>query len=277
MAITPIETLTRNASSISIKSSGAFTYLEQAISSTVSSMTPRVALSDIPGTSETGWDVIDTVACMAHVAVHADITRRTAYLVINRAAAPLTGNYAVTLNATTYTYDATAGAPADVDALLQAVADLITAGSIATATVTSIDATTAAVSNAIKLTADPAAATAYGTFAINTGTAFPAGAALTVFAEFDTLDSVIVYGRPTPTVLGSVANSRPYGAMVGGWTVVHDITAELGADVPSGGYLKRLDLADIGYAVGVASGTLTDTLSGVVGYSAIMFLPSRES
>ena len=272
-----IETLTRNASSLSIKSSGAFTYLEEAISSTVSSMTPRVALSDIPGTGEAGWDVVDTVACLCHVAVHADITRRTAYLVIDRDNAPLTGNYVVTLDATSYTYDATSEAPADVDELLQGVADKINIGSIAVATVTSIDSTTAADSDAIKIVAVSSDSTAYATFAINTGTAFPVAADLNVFAEFDTLSVATIYGRPTPTVLGSVANSRPYGAMVGGWVQVSDVTTLIGGDVPSGGYIQRLDLADIGYAMARAEGVLADTLSGVVGYAAIMFLPSRES
>lgn len=272
-----IETLTRNASSLSIKSSGAFTYLEQAISSTVSSMTPRVALSDIPGTGEAGWAVVDTVACLCHVAVHADITRRTAYLVIDRDNAPLTGNYVVTLDAVTHTYDATAEAPADVDELLQGIADKINIGAVAAATVTSIDSTTAADSDAIRLVAVPSDATAYATFSINTGTTFPAAADLNVFAEFDTLSVATIYGRPTPTVLGSVANSRPYGAMVGGWTQVLDVVNIIGGNVPSGGYLERLDLADVGYVMAAVNGSLTDTLAGVTGYAAVMFLPARES
>ncbi len=72
-------------------------------------------------------------------------------------------------------------------------------------------------------------------------------------------------------------NSRPYGAMVGGWAQLSDVPTLLGGPVPSGGYLERLDLADVGYVMARVDGVLSDTLTGVVGYAAVMFLPSRES
>ena len=269
-----IATLTLAATEIAIKSSGLYPHLEQPTSTSATSMVPRVALSTIPAPADTGWAVADAVACLIHIAAHEDIQRRTVYLTIDPTLAPLTGNYVVQLDATTYTYDATAEAPADSDALLLGIATLISAGSIAVATVADIEVggTTA---NAIRLQSVTTGA-AYTSFNVNASTAFPAAADLAVYGEYDTLSVATIYGKPTPTVAASVANALPYSAMVGRWVELSNVTTLLGGSIPSGGYLERLDLAGIGSVMAVVNGSLTDGYA-VVGYAGVMFMPARNT
>lgn len=270
-----ITTLTETATVAAIKSAGIRPKLEQSISESASSMTPRVALSDIPTPSTVGWAVSDTVACLVHIAVHADLSKRTVYLVIDRDNAPLTGDYKVELNSNTYTYNATAGAPADVDELLAGIAATYDVSTEANATVVSIDPSGEA--NAIRLRAKSSDASTYATFTVDAATSFPALADLEVYAEFDDLSTAIIYGKPAPTIAGSVANSQPYADMIGGWVQVSSVTTVLGGDVPSGGYLERIDLAGHSAIMAQVNGTLSDTLSGVIGYAGVSFMPSRES
>lgn len=260
--MTTISSLTADATRIAIRAAGPYPHLEEALSDGADSLTPRVGIDLIPGTSDTGWDVTGSGAAELVIALHRDVRARTVYLVIDRANAPLTGNYVVQVDAVTVTYNATSGAPADVDELLaDIVAALAASGpmsAIVTASVYSTEPGGAA--DAIRLVAVSTGAS-YATFEVNASTSFPALAGLVAWCELDTASTCELYVRDAPVVASasSSGTSAPYIAALSAWKLAGNIAASLpGSVIPSGGYIQRLDVAGMGAVFVRLTGTLTD-------------------
>jgi hypothetical protein len=243
-------------------------------------MAPRVPLDLIPATTDEGWDVTGSGAALLVVALHRDVRSRTVYLVIDRANAPLTGNYVVNVDAVTVTYNATAGAPADVDALLAAiVAALAASGPMAAIVTASVVATEpGGDADAIRLVA-VSTGTAYATFDLAVATAFPGAADLVAWCEYDTASVCQLYVRDAPTIdsASSSLTSAPYIAAMTGWKIAADIAAALpGGVVPSGGYIERLDVAGLGAVYVRVSETLTDGYATCEPLAYVYVAPCRE-
>lgn len=143
-----------------------------------------------PAPDAQGLDVRGASAVDLSVGLHEDIRARTVYFVINRDAAPLTGNYVIRAGGTTSTYDATAGAPADVDELLAgwAAAVLADLGPVGANVLSSVDVvrwatTEGEETNAIKVVGAIGSQVGHTTFALGAATAAPEGAALHIWRE----------------------------------------------------------------------------------------------
>jgi len=209
-----------------------------------------------PSAAETGFGTLNTGSVDCRVVFHEDPQTRTVYLVIDETAAPLTGNYVLELDTFVSTYDATAGAPADVDALLTAwaskiVADLGPAGALGQVVQT---ATRVAYKDpsgsydAIKLVGivDPAtpadaepAGVDYTTFSIGASTSCPSGAELFILREVDSA-SLALYTKNAASITTEVEDNLSAGmsALMSGWTLASDIGA-----LPTDGYAERLYMA----------------------------------
>lgn len=200
-----------------------------------------------PAPTDLGF-ALATAAADVRISFHYDLRARSVWLWIDRDNAPLTGNYVLEVDTTVSTYDATSGAPADVDALLtawvaQIEADLGSAGTgDVTATLDIID-TTQASFDSIRITAlyDDTSSTdvnAYATYALGASTAAPEAADLHILREPDDA-SAEVYTRtgaergPSSVLNGAMA--KVYGA----WAR----TANLGA-LDEVGYDQRGNFAE---------------------------------
>ncbi len=277
---TTISSLTLDATRIAIRAAGPYPHVEQPLSDAVDSMAPRVPLGLIPGTSDEGWDVTGAGAALLAIALHRDVRSRTVYLVLDRATAPLTGNYTTVIDAVTVTYNATVSAPADVDALLAGIVAALAASgpmaAIVTASVVSTEPGGSA--DAIRLVAVSTGA-AYTTFAVAVGTSWPAGADLVAWCEYDTASTCEVYVRDAPVVdsASSSATSAPYIAAISAWKLAVNIAITLpGAVIPSGGYAQRLDVAGLGAVFVRLSGTLSDGYASCEPLAYPYVAPCRE-
>lgn len=275
-----ISSLTLDATEIAICAAGAYPHLEEPLSSAVDSMSPRVPLELIPATSDTGWDVADAGAALVSVVLHRDVRSRTVYLVIDRANAPLTGNYVVNIDAVTVTYNATAGAPANVDALLAAIVAALAASGPMAAIVTASVVTTepGGDADAIRLVAVSTGA-AYATFEVAVATAFPGAAALVAWCEYDTASTCELYVKDAPTIdsASSSLTSAPYIAALSAWKLAADIAGSLpGGVIPSGGYVQRIDAAGLGAVYVRVSGTLSDGYATCEPLAYVYVSPCRE-
>lgn len=277
-----ISSLTLDATRIAIRAAGPYPHVEEPLSDTVDSMAPRVPLGLIPSTADAGWDVTGAGAAELSVVLHQDARSRTVYLVIDRANAPLTGNYTVTCSpgGETITYDATAGAPADVDALLAAIVAAIAAddpglADLVTASVVSTEP--AGDADAIRLVA-VSDGTAYATFTLDVSTSFPVAADLVAWCEYDTASVCELYVRDAPTVdsASSSATSAPYIAALSAWKLAADIAGALGGEVPSGGLIQRLDVAGMEAVYVRVSDTLADGYATCEPLAYVYVAPCRE-
>jgi len=170
-----------------------------------------------------------------HVSFHRDPRARTIELKIDRDDAPLTGDYVLVLGSTTVTYDATASAPADVDALLAGWASAISSG-FTDHTAVVVASVTGGSADAVRVTA-PTGTGAYATFIIATGTLAPAGAALEIRREIDSA-SLRIWTRNGAELPDALTMDPLQAAQSQGWA----LAADLGA-LDYGGYDQRLDLA----------------------------------
>jgi len=209
-----------------------------------------------PSAAEAGFTTLNTGSVDCRVAFHETPQTRTVYLVIDETAAPLTGNYVVELDTFVSTYDATAGAPADVDALLTAwaakiVADIGPSGSLGQAVQSATRVAykdPAGSYDAIKLVGivDPAtpadaepAGVDYTTFSIGASTSCPAGAELYILREVDSA-SMAIYTKNAASLTTEVEANLTSGmsALLSGWTLAGDVGA-----LPTDGYSERLYMA----------------------------------
>lgn len=272
-----ISSLTENATKIAIRAAGPYPHLEETLSD---GMGPRVPLTAIPGTSDEGWDVTGAGAAQLTIALHRDLRARTVYLVIDRANAPLTGNYVTRINGVTVTYNATSGAPAAVDALLTGIAAALNAsGSMAAIVTASVFATeSGGDADAIRLVAVSTGA-AFATFTVHSDTSWPGAADLVAWCELDEASTCELYVRDAPVVssAASTGTAAPYIAAVTAWKLAADIAAGLpGGVVPSGGYIQRIDAAGLGAVFVRLDGTLADTYSACEILAYPYVAPCRE-
>jgi hypothetical protein len=275
-----ISSLTLDATRIAIRAAGPYPHVEEPLSAAVDSMSPRVPLELIPGPSDVGWDVTGAGAALLAIVLHRDVRSRTVYLVIDRATAPLTGNYTTVISGVTVTYNATSSAPADVDALLAGiVAALAASGSMAALVTASVVATQpGGDADAIRLVAVSTGA-AYATFTVDVGTSYPAGAALVAWCEYDTASTCELYVRDAPIIdsASSSATSAPYIAALSAWKLAADLAAGVPGDlIPSGGYTQRLDVAGLGAVFIRLSGTLADGYASCEPLAYVYVAPCRE-
>lgn len=204
-----------------------------------------------PDTSDVGFLASDTVAADCRVVFHRDSQTRTVYLVVNEVAlaSALTGNFVVEVDTVSSTYDATAGAPADVDALLEAWRDQINVD-LSASVVASVVAykNPAGANDAIRLVGIPEAAvpesglpagTEYTTYALGASTSCPEAAALWICREVDSADLAILT-KSAATQSAAVEENHNYGtnAHRNGWA----LNREVGA-LDDRGYDERLNLA----------------------------------
>lgn len=190
----------------------------------------------IPALAEVGFS-LDTKGCDIAVAFHRDLRSRTFWLVIDRANAPLTGNYVCEVDTTVSTYDATSAAPADRDALLAGwAAQINTDISGVTATVTQVDPSGTG-DDAVQVVVDNADPEVYATCSIGASTAAPEAAALHVLREMDSA-SLAIYTRTGADRAPDTTLSTPVAACYGAWR----LTADIGA-LTSDGYDERGDFA----------------------------------
>lgn len=223
---TPLATLTRNATETSLLASGRFCQIQSDITASAGAALLAVDALQKPGlpADYPGWPTPNTVGALMLVSFHANPKARTIYLVIDRDNAPLTGNYTTQVDAVTaVTYDATAGAPADVDALLQAIADELNgdAGFAAVATADTYATAGDGVLNAIRLQGVAATVDGYTSFIITSNTVWPGAADLAVYGEL-TSASLRVYGRGGQSTKSSVVSSAHHTAMISAWTLIKD-------------------------------------------------------
>lgn len=294
---TDLPTLTLSATRKAILATASSPVLAQALSDGAGSMEPRVSLGGLPAPGASGWlcAAPDNEAGSAFLSIvlHRDVRTRTVYLVIDRDNAPLTGNYtvAVTDGVNTYseTYDATSAAPADVDELLQGIADAInaaTGGDIGDLVVASAYAVeTGGDLNAIRLVGnvtDPVSS--FYDFQVTSSTSFPGGAALVLYGELPEATTAELFFREGASVLPAAQNasSAPYLDAVTAWKRVADIASTLsGGTIGPLGYCERIDVFGGSSIVCRVSGTLTDTY-GTLGTTRIplaytYLLPARVS
>lgn len=177
----------------------------------------------------------DSKAVDLSVSFHLDPRARTIELAVDRANAPLTGNYVLVIGATTSMYDATSGSPADVDALLTAWAAQIESD-LSGYTATPVATITGGDLDAVRVTA-PTTTGDYATFVVATGTAAPALAALELRREIDSA-SLRIWTRNGSELPDALTWDPIQSAQAQGWK----LAADLGA-LDYGGYDQRLDLA----------------------------------
>lgn len=168
------------------------------------------------------------------VSFHRDPRARTIELVISRDSAPLSGNYSVELDTVVSTYNATTGAPADIDALLAAWAAQIEADHVGyTAIVVSASGSGA---NAVRVTG-PTSTGSYATYEVGAGTAAPSAAALELRREVDSA-SLRIWSRSGSELPDALSMDPLQLAQAQGWA----LAAAIGV-LDYGGYDQRLDLA----------------------------------
>lgn len=266
-----LSSLSLTATQIAIRASGADIQLQQPIGT---GMAPRVALESYPSPSDVGWSTGESGACHMVVQLRADLNRRTAYLVIDRDTAPLTGNYIVQAGdgggVAVSTYNATAGAPADVDELLAAIVVQLTTNLSAYLVADVYSTEPGGDSDCIRVRF----VVADGRLSIST--AFPPAADLAIYAEYQTLTALELYGRAAPHILPAASQGSAYSDMTSAWTLVSDITATLpNGEVPRGGYMQRIDTSGMSAVMArVVGATLPDDVAGVTGLCAVYFCPA---
>lgn len=218
---------------------------------------------------------LTTVSAQVDIRFHADPKARTVYLVIDPATTPLTGTYSLDLGASIASYDATAGAPASVAALLTAWAAVITstygpAGSAAQIVQTAEVVTYrqgAVLEDAILLRAIEADPEAYSTFGVLANTVAPALADLYVVREVDSA-SAQVWLRTSAQLDASVDAPLGMSALVDAWKI--PVGGDLGA-LDSNGYYQRLNVAGCSAAYVQLYDALTpsDTVATTTGVTVV--------
>lgn len=255
-----------------ILAQGLYTKLDRAITSGLT-LTPDPWA--IPSSSEAGFALPATKTVDVRVTFHAEPGRRSVWLALDTDNAPLTGNYTVIIDGNTVTYNATSSAPADVDALLQGIADAInadgTVGALVVATRVKASSTaTSAPYDAVRLTAVASAAVAasglpagasYKTFALG-ACSFPAGADLHIIREVDSA-TLNIWSKP-----GYNTDSVPSGGL-SGIASLQRTAWVLGGNgqivLSSAGYDERMDFASrSAIFLGLSDAVVTDSTFTIV-------------
>lgn len=244
---TSLTTLTRRATDTSILASARFTELQQDLVANTDWTALLISPFALPGSpaDDPGYLCEGTVGASLAVKYNADPQRRTVYLVIDRDNAPLTGttDYDIQIDSeTTLTYDVSAEAPADVDALIAGIVSMINGDTGATADIVEADAYSMAgdgVLDAIRLrgvVSDPV--TERATYIVTNNTAFPSAADLKLVREIDAA-SVRVWGRESMTIPSSRVIGGPLADMINAWAPVVDL-----GSVPAG-VVQQLNVATL--------------------------------
>ncbi len=224
---TDLSTETRNATQTSILASARWCEIKESLVATAGDAVLSVNPFEMPGevASYPGWAVDNTVGALMFVSFHANPRSRTVYLKLDRSAggALLTGNYTTQVNAeTAVTYDATAGAPADIDALLQAIADAINAASPGMGDVVVADTYSTAgdgVLDAVRLRG--VSTGSYTHFTLAAGTSWPVAANMQAYAEMESA-SLRLYGRASTSVPANIVTGAHYADLLNSWTLIKD-------------------------------------------------------
>jgi hypothetical protein len=270
-----LTTLTRTATQTSILASARFLRLDHDL---IAAATPTALLIDPfarPGApaDDPGIATVNTVGASLNIVYNVDPQRRTVYLAIDRDNAPLTGNYVVQIDSeTALTYNATSEAPADVDALIAGIVDMINGDTGATADIVVADAYSMAgdsTNDAIRLRGVVTRPdTTRATYIVTSSTAFPGGAALTLVREIDSA-SVRIWGRPSITVPSSRVLGGPGADMLNAWRPIVDL-GEVAL-----GRTEQLNVATLDaiwvelYGVATAADTYATTVDWVAVYVAL--------
>ena len=247
--MTALATKTILATDLAIQAAG---YGAEATAGAVST-DDRLALSPDPwaepASTSDGWPAA-SASTMLGVRFRVNPRTRIDYLVIDATNAPLTGNYSLDLGTGIATYDATAGAPADVAALLAAWAAEIVAvygpaGSsaqlLATAEVVQFRTPGSGDSDAIRLTAiDPDNGTR-GTYNVLANTIAPWDADLHVVREIEGATMQLLQRRDVGSAEGVVENLAT-SSLRSAW---HAMQGGAVGVLPAAGWAERLDTGSI--------------------------------
>lgn len=226
-----MSTLTTAASTAALLAAGLNTRLARALHTSGVPLVPQGP----PGPDETGFVVSGSKAVDVRVSLHRDARARSIFLLIDRDNAPLTGNYVLEIDTTSATYDATSSAPANVDALLAGWAAQIESTHTGwTATPGPFSGMAEDDHDGILVTA-PTDTGEYATGALGASTSAPAGAALAIYREPDSV-SLRVWLKSGMTLPADYTLAWQ-GIQAQGWALANDV-----GEIPHG-YDDRLDLA----------------------------------
>lgn len=227
-----MSTVSSQASTAAVLAAGLNTTLSRALHTANVPLVPE----GVPGPGEVGYDIAGSKAVDVRVSLHRDNRARSIFLQIDIANAPLTGNYILILDGTTSTYNATASAPADIDALLAGwAAQILTDFTTYTAVPVAFSGVSTDDDDGILVTADVTTGV-YDTFGLKTGTEAPALATLAVYRENDDVD-LRLWVKSGVTVPADFALSWQT-VQAQGWVVREDV-----GTIGPGGYDQQPDLA----------------------------------